>query len=314
MVLPVHVLSSDPGPLVAAVERALPGRAVTALSTVAELDAALGDVEVLLAPRPPRRAWAAARRLRLIQMMGAGVDALLPADDLPAAVHVAGVRGVFAAEAAEHALALLLAQARALPTLVRRHDARRWRSFPAGRVEGSAVAVLGLGEVGLRVARACAALGMEVRGVRRRPRSTPPCASVVGPEAVLDALDGAAFVVVTLPSTPDTRALIDARALARLPRDAVLVNVGRGDVVDEVALVDALRRGELGGAALDVVGEEPLPADSPLWVTPNLFITPHVAGLGRDYVARCVAVLADNVGRLERGEPPRRLVDRALGY
>jgi len=122
------------------------------------------------------------------------------------------------------------------------------------------------------------------------------------------------YVVVALPHTAETSGLIDAAALARMPRGAHLIHLSRGGIVDERALVAALESGHLRGAALDVFTTEPLPPDSPLWSAPNLLVTPHTAGYGERYLERCIEVLIDNVTRLEQSLPRQRLADRALGY
>ncbi len=316
----LHVYHARAAPRIeAAVREALPGHDVTAWTRPEELAAGLGEVEVLFTATAPGLDWSGATRLRLVQLMGAGADGLLPADGLPAGVQVAGLRGVFAAEASEHAIALLLALARGLPTLVARQAERRWRPFASAPLEGSTLCVVGLGAIGARVARIGAALGMRVVGVRRRPAPVAGVERVRGPDELLDALAEADHAVITLPLTPGTRGLIDADALAALRPTptrptARLVQVGRGGVLDEAALLAALRDGRLGGAALDVFEEEPLPPESPLWDAPNLIVSPHLAGLGLRYLERAVEALADNVRSLDEGRPLRGLVDVGAGY
>ena len=287
---------------------------VVVLDGEAELRAHLGEIEVLFAAVLPRGIWREARRLRLIQMMGAGVDGLLPAPDLPPGVRITGARGVFAAEVAEHALAMALALTRALPTIVRRQDHRVWQPFASRTLAGQTMGILGMGAVGQRVARAAAALDMSVLGLCRRPRALPPVAEVWGLPRVDELLARSNVLVVTLPLTPETRRFLDRRRLALLPPGAQLVNVGRGGIVDEVALEECLREGRLGGAALDVFEHEPLDRESPLWTAPNTLITSHVAGLGLHYVERIIPVLLENVRRLEAGEPLTLEVDRDAGY
>ena len=275
---------------------------------------ALPDVEVLVTESPPPGLWSSAARLRLIQTLGAGVDGLFPAPDLPANVPVCSARGLFAAEVAEHALALLLALQRNLPVLVARQSSREWASFPTGTLAGRTTCVLGLGEVGRRVAAACAALGMRVIGLCRRPRAVPHVDDVLGPEHLQALMSASDHLVVTLPLTPATRGLVDRQALSALRPGALLVHVGRGGVVDEAALLDALYTGHLGGAALDVFEQEPLPAGSPLWTAPNTLVTPHLAGYGLFYIERVTERLRVNLERLPRGEPLLGLTDREAGY
>lgn len=297
----------------AALARALKGRQVRFVDE-AELAACLPEVEVLLCGHTPRLDWSRAEKLRLLHYLGAGVDALWPAHGLRPDVIVASSRGIHGREMRDHALAMILAFERDLPGLLSRQRERRWERVPAGSVAGKTVTVLGLGEVGRPIAEACRALGMRVVGVRAEPRPTPGVDEVRGPEDLYSALGESDYVVVALPLTARTRGLLDAAALASLPPRAVLVAISRGAIVDEDALVSALRAGRLRGAALDVFAEEPLPASSPLWSMPEVIVTPHVAGWMPGYIERAAAVVRESLERLERGEQPRTVVDRARQY
>ncbi len=310
----VHVYHKSPAAICDLVMQAAPGRRVVPVTSREELLLELGDVEVLFAPIPPREGWAGADRLRLVQLLGAGVDQLLPSPDLPERVEVAGVRGVFAAEASEYAMAAMLCLCRRFPALFSDQRERKFRQRAAGTVVGRNLTIVGLGSIGQRIAYLASAHGMTVTGVCRRPRDIPPVDHVLAVNRLAEALSSAEYLVVTVPLTPATAGLLSAEMLACLPDGAFLINIARGGIVDEAALIDELKSGRLGGAALDVFEQEPLPEDSPLWNTPNLIVTPHVAGYGQSYVERCVDVLVENVRRLETGEPRLHLVDRALGY
>ena len=300
----IHVHSPTPEPLVRALTARAPHQRVELVTTRAELAAALPEIEVLFAPLPPRDGWASAKKLRLVQLLGVGADSILPSPDLPADVEIATLRGVFAAEVSEHAFAMMLAHVRALPTLFARQRERAWVQFASGTLANKTLGVVGLGAIGTRVAALGRAFGMRVLGVRRRSGAAEL-------DAVLAESD---FVVVCVPKTPETTRLFDRARFARMKPGAFLVDVARGGVVDERALGEAIEAGHVAGAALDVFDEEPLPEASPLWSTPNTFITPHIAGWGLDYVGRAVDVLLENVARLERGEPRVALVDRRAGY
>ena len=265
--------------------------------------AALPSIEILVTQGPPRGVFAAATNLRLIHGLGAGVDDLLPAEDLSKDVVICGARGVFAAEASEHAIAMMLALERGLPAMFERQRAHEWKMFGVGKLEGRTAGIVGVGAIGERIMKVAAALGMEVLGTALRPRS--------GHVPLDELLARSDHVVVCTPRTPATLNLIDAR---RMKRGSFLVSLGRGGVVNETALLAALHEGHLGGAALDVFEDEPLPADSAWWSAPNTIVTPHIAGYGRHYLERVVAVALDNVDRLLRGEPLLHRVDRALGY
>jgi len=194
--------------------------------------------------------------------------------------------------------------------------ARRWvhdelrGTVLAGRTMG----VLGLGTIGVQVARRAAAFGMRVVGTVRRPRQIPGVERVYPPDEIDAVLREAAVLVIALPLTPATRGSVGARELAALPEGAFLVNIGRGGLVDEGALLAALRAGRLAGAGLDVFDTEPLPADSPLWAAPRLIITPHVAGDFPGYMDRIIPHFCENLRRYLGGQPLLNVVDPILGY
>jgi phosphoglycerate dehydrogenase-like enzyme len=292
----------------------LPEREFVIWTHEPELVAGIGEVEALLAFRPPRGIWARAARLRLIQMMGAGVDALLPAPDLPAAVQIANARGIHGPHMAEFALAMVLALAKRVPRALEQSRGRLWKPYGVDTIAGRTLAILGLGSIGAAVAKAASALGMRVIGTQREPKPTEHVAEVFGADQTEAVLRRADFVVVLLPLTPETGGSIGARELGFLAPGACLVNLARGGIVDEDALADALRAGRLAGAASDVFAEEPLQPSSPLWDAPNTILTPHVAGLGPGYMERLTEIFAENLDRLEAGRPLRNPVDRARGY
>jgi phosphoglycerate dehydrogenase-like enzyme len=289
------------------------GREVVVLDD-SGLERALGEIEVLVGGVLPRVDWSRATRLRLLQLLGSGIDTLWPATGLRAEAAIANARGIHLPEMRDHVLALMLAIERDLPRFVRAQDARAWRPRAGGTLGGKTAVILGLGEVGRSLAAACSALGMRVLGVRGRPQPTPSVDEVHGPDALHDVLARADHVVVVVPLTPATRGMLSKAAIARIPRGGALVNVARGGIVDEAALADALREGRLRAAALDVFEDEPLPATSRLWSAPNLIVTPHVAGWSHDYLARALEVFLENLRRLEQDEPLLTPVDRERRY
>ena len=298
----IHIYHGDGTAVEALIGAKAPHRRAVVWSDEEAFQQGIGEAEVLFTSSPPRGLWEGARRLRLVQMMGVGVDNLLPAPDLRFDVAVACLRGVFAAEVAEHVFALTLALVRGLPAFVARQKDRQWLPFASGTLAGRTMGILGSGAVGRRVARIAEAFGMSVVSFSRSRGAL---------EEVVAAAD---VLVVCLPRTPRTEGLVDRRAIARLPRGALVVNVGRGGVVDEISLHEALVRGDVGGVALDVFDEEPLPNASPWWTAPNAILTPHVAGHGLRYMERAVDVLLENVRRLEHGEELQHRVDRSAGY
>ena len=289
-------------------------RKIRALKDKADLEACIGDIEVVFVFRPPRGVWSGAKHLRLIQTIGAGIDAVLPAPDLPSAVRIANARGVHGDQMSEHAIAMMLIFAKQLPQALANQRARRWQFFVPGTLAGKTCSILGMGTIGQAVAERAKQFGMRVIGVQRQPKPTRHADEILPPEQIQRAVQQADYLVVTLPKTPQTQNLLDAEVLANLHADAVLINISRGGIVDEAAVADMLKSGHLRGAALDVFEEEPLPETSDLWLIPNLVITPHVAGLGADYLDRVLKIFSANVQRLEDGKPLINEIDRARGY
>lgn len=264
----------------------------------------------------------AARRLRWVHCPAAGVSHMLYPEMVESGVTITNGRGTSADTIAEHVLAVVLALFRRLPVAHTRQTQHAWAqdeiaSPPGNRtIAGSQVLMVGLGRIGVATATRLTALGATVTGIRRRRDAAPVpgVESVHPPEALHQLLPDADVVVLAAPQTMTTKGLIGAAELARMKRDAVLVNVSRGSLIDEDALVQALRSGALAGAALDVFRHEPLGSDDPMWDVPNLLITPHVSGFRRDHWDAAVALFVENRRRLAAGEPLLNVVDKKAGY
>lgn len=269
--------------------------------------------EVLFTGALPPGALADAPRLRWVQCMYAGVDRLLP-QLAGRPVLLTSARGLHVHTMADHALLLMLAFARHLPRFLRQQERAAWEPAPARELRGGCLLVVGLGAIGTEIARRAVAFGLRVIGVKRHPAPVEGVEAVYGPDRLHEALARADWVVLTCPLTPETRGLIGRRELQAMKPGAVLINLARGEVVDEAALVEALSSGHLGGAGLDVFAREPLPPDSPLWRLPHVIVTPHVAGSLPDYVDRTVALFVDNLRRYLDGQPLRNVVDPERGY
>lgn len=295
-------------------EAAFPDRKISALNDKADLEASIGGIEVVFVFRPPRGVWSGAKRLRLIQTIGAGVDAVLPEPDLPPGVRITNARGVSGEQMSEYALAMILAFAKQLRRALANQRARRWQFFVPDSLVGKTCSILGMGTIGQVVAERAKQFGMRVIGIQRQPKPFKHADEVLPPEQIQRAVQQADYLVVILPKTPQTRNLLDAKVLANLQPDAVLVNMSRGGIVDEAAVASMLSSGRLRGAALDVFEEEPLPESSDLWTNSNLIITPHLAGLVPDYIDRILKIFIDNVRRLENGKPLINEIDRIRGY
>ncbi|HYW04780.1 MAG TPA: D-2-hydroxyacid dehydrogenase [Gammaproteobacteria bacterium] len=297
-----------------ALEEAFPDREVVCWSHPAELIDGLPEVEHLLALNPPDGHWADARRLRLLHSFGAGIDHLLPLDDLPPGVAVANAAGLVAEPMSELALALAMMLRKRVNVALSDQRRHRWHRYTPPTVDGSILGVLGLGHIGSALARRAHAAGMRVIGTRRRPAPVACVEEVFPPRETAEVLARADVAVCLLPLTRETRGLLDAAMLAHLRPEACLINLGRGGIVDERALADMLRGGRLSGAALDVFEAEPQPPDSPLWDVPNLVMTPHVGGAYPRYMPDIARLFADNVRRVEAGRMPLTPVNPVRGY
>jgi phosphoglycerate dehydrogenase-like enzyme len=247
-----------------------------------------------------------ASRLGWLQLVTMGYDQVVE-HGAARGVTIANVGDAYAPTVAEHAVTLLLALLRRIPAFVRATDREAWEPGEAARIatlNEATVAVVGFGNIGQAIASRLRALGARVIAVTRSGSPDPladESARVADLLTVLPRCDG---VVLACPLTPQTRRLIDARALAALPARAVLVNIARGPIVDQAALTAALTAGRLGGAGLDVTDPEPLPAGDPLWTAPNLLISPHLAGYGAEVPARrAVGLIERNLVCYQAGKP-----------
>lgn len=270
------------------------------------------DVDVLYAWKPPTALYAKASRLTWLQAMGAGVDwALVP--ELPSRVTVTRAPGIFSPWMREYALGWLLWITQRTETYRALQRERRWdqRVMPT-RLAGATLAVIGLGDIGRMIAGGARALGMRVIGVSRSGRAVREASRVYRTAQLTRALGEADFVVVVLPLTDDTRGLIDGRALAAMRPGAWLMNIGRGPLIDERALIRVLDERRIAGAILDVFATEPLPPDHPLWRYDNVVVTPHIAG--PDVPEEMAPLFNDNLARYLAGRPLRHVVDRRRGY
>ncbi|MBV9522312.1 MAG: D-2-hydroxyacid dehydrogenase [Alphaproteobacteria bacterium] len=276
----------------------------------AALDRRIGEADVLVVSG----LWHdglldGAKRLAYIQSIGAGTDQF-PREALGRrGIRLASAQGVNAHAVAEHAMALILALSRKLPEARDNQARRHWRPMIGDiarredELGGKTLLVVGLGRIGGRLARLARAFDMRVVGLRRNPAAGGADADAVhGIEALHRLLPEADFVALTCPLSPQTERLIDAAALARMRQTASLINVARGRVVDEAALIAALQEARIAAAALDVTVEEPLQAASPLWAMPNVLITPHTAGETQRYEDGVLDILEENLARLWRGE------------
>ena len=265
-------------------------------------------------------ALAAAKNLHWFHCAAAGVEHLMRPDVFARDLILTNNSGVHAANIAEHLIAMMLAFARDLPNLVRAQLTHQWRDQEARdrvfELGGQTLLLVGLGDIALATAARARALGMRVTGVRRRlDQPVPPEIDTIGGIGDLPTMVSEAdHIAICLPLTPASRGLISAAVLARMRPSTYLYNIGRGQVVDQPALIAALRDGRLAGAGLDVTDPEPLPADSPLWDMPNVLITAHSSGATPRYWDRALATLTENLARWQEQRPLLNVVDQFAGY
>lgn len=285
-------------------------------------DAELDDADIVIAWYLSPQQLVRARKLRWLHSPSAGVHQLMVPELINSPVILTNGASVHGAAVAEHALALMLAMARGLPRSIRQQTRHEWNQAavweaPGGLTElrDHTALVVGLGHIGANLSRLLKAMGMTVLGIRRHPEQGHAwCDEVHAPAALHSLLERAHYVVLALPVTPETEAVIGEAELACMRPDARLVNVGRGALVDETALLAALQEEKILGAALDVFVTEPLPADSPLWSCERLLITPHTGGMTAPTWHRQLDLIEANLRRFLRDEPLEQVVDKRLGY
>jgi phosphoglycerate dehydrogenase-like enzyme len=262
-----------------------------------------------------RAAWAQAANLRWAHVSSAGVDHVLLPEVVESDVVMTNARGVLDETIAEFVLGSVLAMAKDLPGTIRRQDRRIWEHRPTHRVAGRSALVVGPGSVGGRIATMLRAVGMTVDGAGRHSRpATAPFRKVVCSSSLAEIAGAYDLIVVAAALTEQTRGLISADVVRAMRSTAELINVGRGEIVDEHALAAALVEGRLGGAVLDVFETEPLPEASPLWGLPNVIVSPHMAGDFFGWRESLRQVFIENFRRFADGRPLRNVVDKRLGY
>ncbi|MGH2466268.1 MAG: D-2-hydroxyacid dehydrogenase [Candidatus Limnocylindrales bacterium] len=315
------------------IRAAAPGARLVSISFEGLADGPLDEVEVLLrGPLPAQifeRLVARCTDLRWVHSATAGVERVLIPSALERGLTITNARGVFSRPIAEYVMLMVLAVSRRLPELLELQRERTWQPLGAVELRDVTVGIVGLGSIGRAVAALATGFGCRVIATRRQasagveqesgqegeqPSITPRLERVLPPERLPDLLAESDFVVLALPLTADTEALFDAATLARCKPGAWLINVARGGLIDERALVRALRDGPLGGAVLDAFRSEPLAPDSPFYDLPNVIVTPHTSWSSGRVLERSIDLFCANLRRYAAGQPLRNIVDPALGY
>jgi phosphoglycerate dehydrogenase-like enzyme len=260
--------------------------------------------------------WEAAPRVRWVHSRSAGVDGVLFPALVESPVPLTNSRGVFSPSLAEFVMTSVFYFAKDVGRMVRSQAAGRWDPFQPEMVQGRTLGIVGYGDIGRETARAARAVGMRVLALRRQPAASGDdlAHEIVGPAALHDLLARADYVAIATPLTAETRGLIDRDAVAAMLRHAVLINVGRGAVVDEPALIEALQDRRIRGAALDVFAQEPLPEGHPFYRLDNVLLSPHCADQVEGWLADATDAFLENLERFRAGKPLQNVVDKSRGY
>jgi phosphoglycerate dehydrogenase-like enzyme len=287
------------------------------------IDREIADTEIAVTSSVPPEYFRIARKLRWIHSPAAAVHQFLFPELVNSDVILTNAREVHGAVVAEQVIAMILAVAKRIPQAVRFQQERVWgqeaiweQDRGPREIAGATLGLVGLGSIGRNVVKRAAALGMRVIAVRQHADAARPdlVREVLPQSKINEMLATADYVVLAAPVTASTRHMVGREQLAMMKPDAYLINVGRGSLIDEAALLEALQQRKIGGAALDVFDQEPLPPDSPLWDLDNLLITPHTAGMTAKLWERHYTLFAENVRRYLSGQPLLALVDKKSGY
>ena len=320
------------------IEGAAPGAQIVdrrCRSQAEMVEAAEGGCDVLFGFRVPDELVRRAPDLKWVQLLSAGADHIMKGElAARSAIAVTNSSGIHSTPIAEYTIGSMLAWSHGLHITLRAQIRREWKRNSqfmdtVDSMRGKTLGVIGYGSIGRETARIAQALGMTILALKRNPderRDTgwnPPGvgdpegripARWFGPSDCAAILRESDYVTVTLPMTPHTRQFIGRGEITAMRPNAYLVNIGRGEVIDETALIEALRAGKIGGAGLDVFEKEPLPKESPLWDLENVILTPHMSGANSGYMETACELFADNLRRFNSGQPLLNVVDRRLGY
>jgi phosphoglycerate dehydrogenase-like enzyme len=234
--------------------------------------------------------------------LGTGVDNLIDLPSLRRDIIVTNVRGIHGAAVSEAAIIAMLALSRDFPRVIRNQQRHLWERWPANLLEGKTVGILGIGVIALALAPKCKALGMRVVGISSSKRGVPSFDQVYGRADLLSAVRELDYLIVLTPYSRATRHLVNAEVLSRMKPTCGVINLARGGVIDEQALIAALKNGRLAGAALDVFAQEPLPEDHPFWSMKNVIVMPHLAGFFDGYAERALPIVEENIRRFLAGD------------
>ena len=285
------------------------------VTSVAEVPQVIGDADAYFGGMTPE-ILNAGKKLRWVQATSAGLDGYYFPELRASELTVTNIRGIYSDVIADHVFSLVMAFARGLHHYIRRQSQGKWeKGAPVIHLAGTTLGVVGLGGIGLAVAERGPVFGMRVIGMDPAPKGKPDfIARIYSPDELATMVAVSDFVVICVPHTAETEGLFNAAMIGAMKQAGILINIGRGKVVNLQALTEALQRGQIGGAGLDVYEEEPLPAGHALWSIENVILTPHVAGISPEIDKRRKALIVENVRRFCAGEPLLNVVDNQKGY
>jgi D-2-hydroxyacid dehydrogenase (NADP+) len=260
------------------------------------------NMDILLVTKISDELIKKASRLKWIQSRISGVDHILNLPSLKKEVLITSARGIHGPQMSEMAMLFMLALSRNFPQIIRNQEKRLWERWSPTLLYQKKVGILGVGACGKEIALKCKAFGMTVYGIARTKRKVDGVDYFFTSEELLQVIQEVDYFIIAAPSTPQTKKMIGAKAFSYMKPTAFLINIGRGDIIDEEALIDALKAEKIAGAALDAFCIEPLPKDHPLWSMKNVIITPHVGGFSDIYVEQVLSIFEENLRRFLRGE------------
>jgi len=284
------------------IRTAFPQLRVAMVDHVSKVEPYLPDTDILITFGPHLEDRAndvlqRARKLKWIQALGTGVDNIFDRPTLRPDVILTNIRGIHGPAMSEAALMAMLALSRNLPNLVRQQDRGIWERRPGRLLDGKTVGIFGVGAIAEVLAPRCKIFGMRVIGISSIKRDVAGFDRMYGRHKLVEAVRALDYLVLLTPYSPATHRIIDARVLAAMKPTSYLINLARGGVIDEDALIEVLRERRIAGAALDVFAAEPLPKNSPFWTMDNVLVTPHVGGFNDDYARQALAVVSENIRR-----------------
>jgi len=275
---------------------------IHAAAQEAQVGKFIEETDVLMTIRISNDLIKKASKLKWVHALTTGVDYIVNLPSLRRQVILTSTRGIHGPQVSEMAFLLMLALNRNFPEVVRNQDKGKWERWPGKLLWKKKVGILGVGVIGEEIARKCKAFGMEVFGIDIIRRKLDCVDAFYGPEDILKVARDVDYLVIVAPRTPETEKIVDSKVLSAMKPTAFLLNLGRGEIVDEEALISALKSGEIAGAGLDTYLQEPLPKGHPFWRMKNVIVSPHVAGMSDIYVEQALTILEENLRRFVKGE------------